>query len=77
MRDSEFKADIVVSVSGGLVTGVFGPEGASVLLIDFDNVREGDDISVSAVDGSPDSKECRATIDEALEMIASRERGGV
>lgn len=77
MRDRELKADIVVSVSGGCVNGIFGPEGARVLLIDFDNVREGDDIGVSTVDGSPGSKACRATIEEALEIIAGREeRGG-
>jgi len=76
MRDRKLNADFVVSVSGGLVTGIFGPEGAGVLLIDFDNIRRGDDIDISAVDGSPDSKECEATIEEALEMIANRERGG-
>jgi len=70
MKLSNLEADIVVSVSGGIVNGVFGPKGATVLLIDFDNVREGDEPSVCVVDGTPDSKECRDTSKEAMDMVA-------
>ena len=76
MKAANYKADIVLSVSGGLVTGIFGPKGAAVLLVDFDNIRAGDELSVTEVDGTPDSKPCRETIKEALEMIAKREGGG-
>ena len=76
MSDRAFKADIVVSVSGGSVNGIFGPEGATVLLVDFDNIREGDDMSLSKVDGTPDSRDCRNTIKEAMEMIAGHQGGG-
>ena len=62
----------MVSVSGGIVNGVFGPKGATVLLVDFDNIREGDEPSVCEVDGTPDSKECRDTLKEAIDMIARR-----
>jgi len=76
MTKQDYKADIVVSVSGGSVNGVFGPEGATVLLVDFDNIREGDDMSLSGVDGTPESRDCRNTIKEALELIAKHEIGG-
>ena len=71
---SDLKADILVSVSGGIVNGVFGPKGATVLLVDFDNIREGDEPSVCDVDGTPASKECRDTLQEAIDMIVRRER---
>ena len=73
MKVSDLQADIVVSVSGGIVNGVFGPEGATVLLVDFDNIREGDEPSVCEVDGAPDSKECREVLKEAIGMIAKRQ----
>ncbi len=69
MKLNHLKADIVVSVSGGVVNGVFGPKGATVLLVDFDNIREGDEPTVCDVDGTPDSKECRETLKEAMDMI--------
>ena len=69
MKLSNLETDIVVSVTGGVVNGVFGPNGATVLLVDFDNIREGDEPTVSNVDGSPDSKECRDTLKEAMDMI--------
>lgn len=51
--------DIVVTCSGGLVTGVFGPENANVLIIDYDNIKEGDSMpEIGSVDGTPDCKEC-------------------
>ena len=74
MKLSNLEADILVSVSGGIVNGVFGPKGATVLLVDFDNIREGDEPSVCEVDGTPDSKECRDTLKEAIDMIVRRER---
>jgi hypothetical protein len=46
MKVIKLVSDIVVSVSGGVVTGVFGPKGATVLVVDFDNLREGGDLSV-------------------------------
>ena len=73
MKLSNMEADIVVSVSGGTVNGVFGPKGATVLLVDFDNIREGDEPSVCEVDGAPDSKACRDTLKEAIDMIAKRQ----
>ena len=73
MKLSSLDADIVVSVSGGIVNGVFGPEGATVLLVDFDNIREGDQPSVCEADGTPDSKACRETLKEAIDIIAKRE----
>ena len=73
MRVNGLEADIVVSVSGGIVNGVFGPKGATVLLVDFDNIREGDEPSVCEVDGTPDSKECRDTLTQAIDMIAKRQ----
>ena len=72
MKLNDLKADIVVSVSGGLVNGVFGPKGATVLLVDFDNIREGDELSLTHVDETPASKECRDTLKEAIDMIARR-----
>ncbi len=72
-RVNELKADIVVSVSGGVVSGVFGPKGATVLLVDFDNIRQGDEPSVCEVDETPDSKACRETLKEAMDMIAKRQ----
>ena len=69
MKVSDLQADIVVSVSGGIVNGVFGPKGATLLIVDFDNIREGDEPSVCEVDGTPDSKACRETIQEAIDMI--------
>ena len=76
MKTADYKADIVVSVSGGVVNGVFGPAGATLLLVDFDNIRAGDELSVTEVDGTPNSKGCRETVEEALAMIAKREGGG-
>ena len=73
MKLSNLEADILVSVSGGIVNGVFGPKGATVLLVDFDNIREGDEPSVCEVDGTPDSKECRDTLTQAIDMIAKRQ----
>ena len=73
MKLSSLDADIVVSVSGGIVNGVFGPEGATVLLVDFDNLREGDDLSVTHVDGTTGSKECREVLKEAIDMIEKRQ----
>jgi len=70
MKVSNLEAVILVSVSGGVVNGVFGPKGATVLLVDFDNIREGDEPSVTTVDGTPDSKECRDTLQEAMDTIA-------
>jgi len=75
MRIQEHKADIVISVSGGIVNGVFGPEGATVLVIDFDNIRVGDGIGVTETDGNVNSKDCIATIKEAVEIVAKRESG--
>ena len=75
MRSQEHKADIVISVSGGVLNGVFGPEGATVLLVDFDNIRGGDDIGVTEIDGTVNSKDCIATIKEAVEIVAKRESG--
>ena len=74
MKLSNLEADILVSVSGGIVNGVFGLKGTTVLLVDFDNIREGDEPSVCEVDGTPDSKECRDTLKEAIDMIVRRER---
>ena len=73
MRVNGLEADIVVSVSGGIVNGVFGPKGATVLLVDFDNIREGDDLSVTHVDETAGSKECRETLKEAIDMIEKRQ----
>ncbi len=73
MKLSDLEADIVVSVSGGIVNGVFGPRRATVLLVDFDNLREGDELSVTHVDETPASKECREVLNEAIDMIAKRE----
>ena len=75
MKTGNLKADIVVSVSGGIVNGVFGPKGATVLLVDFDNIREGDELSATEVDGALDSKACRETVKEALEMTAKCKGG--
>jgi len=75
MRSHEYEADIVISVTGGIVNGVFGPEGATVLVIDFDNIRGGDDIGVTETDGTVNSKDCMATIKEAVEKVAKRESG--
>lgn len=69
MKLNDLKADIVVSVSGGIVNGVFGPKGATVLLVDFDNIREGDEPSVCEVDGTPASKDCRDTLKEAIDRL--------
>ena len=73
MKLSNLEADILVSVSGGIVNGVFGPKGATVLLVDFDNIREGDDLSVTHVDETAGSKECRETLKEAIDMIEKRQ----
>ena len=69
---NDLKADIVVSVSGGVVNGVFGPKGATVLIVDFDNIREGDEPLLCDVDGTPDSRACQETVKEAIQMIANR-----
>ena len=73
MKLSDLAADIVVSVSGGTVNGVFGPKGAAVLLVDFDNIREGDELSVCEVDGTPNSTACLDTLKEAIDMIVKRQ----
>ena len=73
MKLSNLKADIVISVSGGVVNGVFGPTGATVLLVDYDNIREGDGLSVGEVDETTDSKACRDTLKEAMDMIAKHQ----
>ena len=70
MKTSELQASIVVSVSGGVVNGIFGPDGATVLLVDFDNLAEGDTLEVCDVDGTTNSEACRATLTEALEVMA-------
>lgn len=73
MKLSNLEADILVSVSGGVVNGVFGPNGATVLLVDFDNIREGDVLSVTHVDETTGSKECREVLTQAIDMIAKRQ----
>ncbi len=73
MNVSSLDANIVVSVSGGIVNGVFGPKGATLLLVDFDNIREGDEPSVCEVDGTPASKECREVLKEAIDTIEKRQ----
>ena len=63
------KLDIVVTCSGGVITGVFGPENATVLVIDYDNLKEGDLMpEVCGVDGTPDCKVCLELIQEAKEI---------
>ena len=73
MNVSSLNADIVVSVSGGIVNGVFGPKGATVLHVDFVNLREGDDLTVTHVDETTRSKECREVLKEAIDMIEKRQ----
>ena len=73
MNLSDLKADIVVTVSGGIVNGVFGPKGATLLLVDFDNLCQGDELSVTDVDETPDSNACHETLKEAIDMIAKRQ----
>ena len=63
------KPDIVVTCSGGVITGVFGLENANVLIIDFDNIKEGDSMpEIGSVDGTPDCKECLESIREARDI---------
>jgi hypothetical protein len=61
--------DIVITISGGCVTGVYGNGAVSLLkytLIDFDNLKQGDTcVSPTEMDGDFDSEGCQEAIKEA------------
>lgn len=41
---------VVIEISGGIVQNVYSPEGVRVVLVDWDNIAEGDDAVVYPTD---------------------------
>lgn len=66
------KKDVLITVSGGCITGAFGPDDIRIVVIDFDNIREGDTVDVETSDrndGPTDSQDAVRSIDEAQEIM--------
>jgi hypothetical protein len=67
------KPDIIISVSGGLVSGIFGDSKLKILLVDFDNFENGetefDPHHFFGPDGPVDGEAAQSEIRDALEQV--------
>lgn len=65
---------IVISLSGGNLNAVYGPDDMEIVILDWDNINEGDEIVETFSDGSVDSDACQEEIRDAEARVAQLQK---